>query len=361
MTGDGNRRRSSVAGLPSSVCGPKNQMKNPKTTATRTHHPSRQRRARKPRTQTESPALIIPRSLDRVELKFGTRTVTLTNLRKLFWPELGVTKGDLLQYYADIAPYLLPHLQSRAMVMKRYPNGAAGDFFFMKRAPSPRPEWIELCSIEHASKNVIDFPIVQDLLSLLWVVNLGCIDLNQWYARCDDVDRPDYLHFDLDPVKGATFEQVLKAALIVRDALDKLEMPNFVKTTGSKGVHIYVPIVRGPNQKEVWSFAKALAQKLATLQPKLITAEYRIDRRPPKHVLVDYNQNAWGRTLASVYSVRPQPKATVSTPITWQEVERGVRIEDFRIDNVVNRVKRLGDLWSPLLARTGRVKLERFL
>jgi bifunctional non-homologous end joining protein LigD len=138
-------------------------------------------------------------------------------------------------------------------------------------------------------------------------------------------------------------------------------MPNYVKTTGSKGVHIYVPIVRGPNQKEVWAFAKSLAQKLATLQPTLITAEYRIEKRPAKHVLVDYNQNAWGRTLASVYSVRPQPKATVSTPITWQEVEGGVRIEDFRIDNVVDRVKKLGDLWSPLLARTGRVKLERFL
>jgi bifunctional non-homologous end joining protein LigD len=335
-------------------------MRSPKP-ATRTHHPSRQQGAPKVRARGKPRALVIPLSLERVELKLGTRTVTLTNLGKPFWPELGISKGHLLQYYADIAPYLLPHLQSRAMVMKRYPNGASGDFFFMKRAPSPRPDWIELCSIEHASKNIIDFPVIQDLMSLLWVVNLGCIDLNQWYARCDDVDRPDYLHFDLDPVKGATFGQVLETALIVRDALNRLEMPNYVKTTGSKGVHIYVPIVRGPNQKEVWAFAKSLAQKLATLQPTLITAEYRLEKRPAKHVLVDYNQNAWGRTLASVYSVRPQPKATVSTPITWQEVEGGVRIEDFRIDNVVDRVKKLGDLWSPLLARTGRVKLERFL
>ncbi|MGH7828470.1 MAG: non-homologous end-joining DNA ligase [Candidatus Binatia bacterium] len=329
--------------------------------ATRTHHPSRRRGGPKDRAISQLPAVTIPKSLDRVELQLGNRTLALTNLHKPFWPELGITKRDLLQYYADVAPYLLPHLQSRAMVMKRYPNGAIGNFFFMKRAPAPRPEWIELCSIEHRSKNIIDFPVIQDLLSLLWVVNLGCIDLNQWYARCDDVDRPDYLHFDLDPVKGGTFEQVLETALIVRDALDKLEMPSFVKTTGSKGVHIYVPIVRGPNQKEVWTFAKALAQKLASLQPKLITAEYRVDKRPPKHVLVDYNQNAWGRTLASVYSVRPQPKATVSTPITWEEAERGVRIEDFRIDNVVVRLKKVGDLWSALLARAGRVKLERFL
>lgn len=329
--------------------------------ASRTHHPSRRRAAHRGGVRYKLPPVAIPKSLDNVELQLGNRSVTLTNLRKPFWPQLGITKGDLLQYYADMAPYLLPHLQSRAMVMKRYPNGAAGDFFFMKRAPSPRPEWIEICSIEHRSKNIIDFPMIQDLLSLLWVVNLGCIDLNQWYARCDDVDRPDYLHFDLDPVKGATFEQVLETALVVRDALDALDMPNFVKTTGSRGLHIYVPIVRGPNQKEVWTFAKALAQKLAAMQPKLITAEYRIDKRPAKHVLVDYNQNAWGRTLASVYSVRPQPKAAVSTPITWREVSQGRRIEDFRIDNVVDRVKKIGDLWSPLLARTGRVKLEHFL
>ncbi|HZN08597.1 MAG TPA: hypothetical protein VFB65_17505, partial [Pyrinomonadaceae bacterium] len=139
-------------------------------------------------------------------MKIGEQIVTLTNLNKLFWPKLGVTKLDLIQYYLDVSPALLPHLRDRAMVMKRYPNGAAGDFFFMKRAPSPRPNWIEICHIDHGSKGVINFPMVQDLASLLWVINLGCIDLNEWYARCDDVDRPDYLHFDLDPVPGASFE-----------------------------------------------------------------------------------------------------------------------------------------------------------
>jgi DNA ligase D-like protein (predicted polymerase) len=208
------------------------------------------------------------------------------------------------------------------MVMKRYPNGASGDFFFMKRAPSPRPDWIEICSITHGSGNIIDFPMVQDLASLLWVINLGCIDLNQWYARCDDVDRPDYLHFDLDPVKGAPFERVIEVALIVHDALDHLGMPSYVKTTGSKGLHVYVPIVRGPTQKEVWAFAKALAQSLDALHPALITSEYRVAKRPTGRVLVDYNQNAWGRTLASVYSVRPQPRALVSTPVTMRSGAR---------------------------------------
>jgi bifunctional non-homologous end joining protein LigD len=295
------------------------------------------------------------------ELTLGGKTVKLTNLDKLFGRTERITKRELLQYYADVAPALLPHLRDRAMVMKRYPNGAAGKCFFMKRVPEPHPAWIETCTIEHKSGNVIDFPMVQDLASLLWVVNLGCIDLNQWYARCDDVDRPDYLHFDLDPGPGVRFARVLEAAVVVRDALDALGMTPLVKTTGSSGVHLYVPIRRGPLQKRVWTFAKALAQTLAAKHPKLLTSEYRIADRPKGRVLVDYNQNAWGRTLASIYSVRPKKGATVSTPVTWREVERGIAIEDFTIRNVPARVRKLGDLWKPLLAARGRFDLERVL
>jgi bifunctional non-homologous end joining protein LigD len=288
------------------------------------------------------------------------KEVRLTNLDKLFWPELGVSKGSLIQYYANVAPLLLPHIRQRAMVMKRYPHGAAGEFFFMKRAPTPRPEWIETCRIHHDSGNVIDFPMINDTAALLWVINLGCIDLNQWYATCDDVNRPDYLHFDLDP-GSATWEQVLESSRIVHDALTKLEMPAVAKTTGSKGIHLFVPIVRGPVQKEVWTFAKALAQELAGRHPALMTSEYRVAKRPKGRVLLDYNQNAWGRTLASVYSVRPHPRACVSTPITWDEVDAGVRIEDFRIDNVGARFKATGDLFKPLLLKSGRVDLKKFL
>ncbi len=305
--------------------------------------------------------LTIPRDQDNVILTVDRKDVRLTNLRKIFWPELGLTKGDLLQYYADVAAVLLPHLANRAMVMKRYPHGASGEFFFMKRAPAPRPDWIQICTVEHASGNVIDFPMVQDRASLLWVINLGCIDLNQWYARCDQLDQPDYVHFDLDPGVGATFDRVRETALIVREALDVLKMPSLVKTTGSKGMHVYVPIVRGPAQKQVWTFAKALAQELAARHPALVTAEYRKAKRPRGRVLVDYNQNRWGSTLASVYSVRPQKEATVSTPITWSEVERGIRIEDFTVANVPARVGKLGDLWKPLLAAKGRFDLRKYL
>src|SRR5438477_4100607 len=190
--------------------------------------------------------LEIPRLQDSLALTLNVQEVHLSNLRKTFWPALGITKRDLLQYYVEVSPALLPHLRHRAMVMKRYPNGVGRAFFFMKRAPSPRPRAIEICPITHASGNVIGFPVVEDLLSLLWVVNLGCIDLNPWYARCDDVDRPDYLHFDLDPVPGAAFAKVRAAAQIIHDALTALGMPSLVKTTGSRGMHVYVPIVRGP-------------------------------------------------------------------------------------------------------------------
>ena len=152
-----------------------------------------------------------------------------------------------------------------------------------------------------------------------------------------------------------------ETALHVRDALATLKITSYAKTTGSRGVHVYVPIARGPLQKQVWGFAKAFSQELAARNPKLITAEYRVAKRPPGHVLVDYNQNAWNRTLASVYSVRPKPAATVSTPVTWTEVERGVRMEDFTMQTVPARLARLGDLWKPLLAQRGRVSLERLL
>ncbi|HEX5873428.1 MAG TPA: non-homologous end-joining DNA ligase [Pyrinomonadaceae bacterium] len=306
-------------------------------------------------------ALRLPTDKKSLEVRIGQQSVKLTNLDKLFWPKLGITKRDLIQYYLDVAPALLPHLEDRAMVMKRYPHGAGGEFFFMKRAPTPRPDWIEICNIEHESGNIINFPIIQDVMALMWVINLGCIDLNQWYARCDDVDRPDYLHFDLDPVPNASFEKVCEAALYIKMGLDSLKIPSYAKTTGSKGIHIYIPIRRGPTQKQVWTFAKEFAYAVASQAPKLLTAIYQVARRPKGRVLVDYNQNAWGRTLASIYSVRPTPLATVSTPITWKELERGIAMADFRIDNVPARVRKLGDLWKPLYQAKGRFRLEAYL
>jgi bifunctional non-homologous end joining protein LigD len=313
-------------------------------------------------TTTRTPrTTIVPAGADGATVRVGPRRVELTNLGKVFWPEAGHTKGDLLRYYADVAGVLLPHLRDRAMVMKRYPNGIHGKCFFMKRTPPAHPEWLETCTIDHKTAGRIPFPMVQDPAALLWVVNLGCIDLNPWYARCDDTDRPDYLNFDLDPGPGATFERVRETALILRHALEALGMRPLVKTSGSSGMHVYVPIMRGPLQKAVWTFAKRLAREIERRHPKLVTAEYRIAKRPRGRVLVDYNQNAWGRTLASVYSVRPTRDATVSAPVTWSEVERGVEIADFRLDTMARRTRRVGDLWKPLLAARGRFRLEPLL
>ncbi|HWF39676.1 MAG TPA: non-homologous end-joining DNA ligase [Candidatus Acidoferrales bacterium] len=342
-------KKAKTAHARSAASAPAATPRNELSRASLTHQNSRAR------------SIEIPRDVDDIELRVSGGPVKLTNLRKVFFPERKLTKRDLLQYYLDVSPWLLPHLKDRAMVMKRYPNGIDGEFFFMKRAPESRPASIPICSIEHHSGNVIGFPVIQHLASLLWVVNLGCIDLNPWYARCDDVDGPDYLHFDLDPVEGTPFERVLETSLIVRDALAELKIPCLPKTTGSRGIHVYVAIERGPRQKQVWEFAKAFSKELEKRHPDVITAEYRVAHRPKGRVLVDYNQNTWNRTLASVYSVRPKPAATVSTPVTWKEVENGIRMEDFTMLTVPARVAKLGDLWKPMLEKRGRVHLENFL
>jgi bifunctional non-homologous end joining protein LigD len=303
-------------------------------------------------------AIEIPLEADSYELRLGNRKVSLTNLGKVFWPALNKTKRDLLLYYAAVSDVLLPHLKERAMVMKRYPNGIEGKFFFMKRTPPYRPEWLETCSISHRSGNVIDFPIADNLASLLWIINLGCIDLNPWYARCDDVNRPDFLHFDLDPVPPANFTDVCQVALLVKAYLDERKVESYPKTTGSRGIHIYVPIQRKHLQKEVWKTAKTIAFELAARYPATITSEYRVASRPPGRVLVDYNQNAWGRTLASVYSVRPRPKATVSAPLTWQEVENGINMDELNMDTMPQRIEQVGDLFKPVLRPRSCCNLE---
>jgi len=302
----------------------------------------------------------IPPEGDNATIDVDGKKLPLTNLNKVFWPDLGLTKRNLLEYYAAIAPALLPHISGKPMVMKRYPNGISGEFFFMKRTPAARPEWIETCSITHGSGNVIDFPMAQDRAALLWLINLGCIDLNPWYAPCDSPRQPDYIHFDLDP-NGAPFEVVREAALVVRDALSSLGMTVFPKTSGGGGMHIYVAIKRGPEQHSVWSIAKSISVELAKGHSDILTSEYKKEKRPRNRVLLDYNQNRFGATLASIYSVRPTPAASVSTPVTWEEVERGIEPQDFTVRNVPARVEKIGDLWKPLTQKRGRYDLEPLL
>jgi bifunctional non-homologous end joining protein LigD len=314
-----------------------------------------------PETSKRGRAVAIPTDVDNASVDVEGRSVALTNLRKIYFPQLKLTKGDLLRYYLRMADALIPHVADRPMVMKRYPHGVTGDFFYMKRTPSPRPEWLRTCTIEHRSGNVIDFPVIEDRASLLWMINLGCIDLNPWYALCDDPDRPLYIHFDLDPTPNTPFSIVREGALIVGDVLRGLGMIPFAKTSGSKGIHVYVAIQRRLVQHEVWEIAKTIGLEIARAHADLLTAEYRVARRPDRRVLVDYNQNAWGRTLASIYSVRANEGATVSTPVGWDELRAGCEIGDFTIFNVPDRVARVGDLWKPLLSKRGRFDLAAAL
>jgi bifunctional non-homologous end joining protein LigD len=317
-------------------------------------------RRAKPRRALPDVAALIPRDADEAVVALGPQRVRLTNLGKLYWPDDGITKGDLLRYYVRVAPFLLPHLRDRPMVLRRYPNGVRDAGFFMKNAPVPRPEWVQTCHVVRGERTT-DFVLVQDLATLLWVANLGCIDLNPWYSRCDALDQPDAFLFDLDPGPEAAFAKVAEGALVVRDALTSLGIPAYAKTTGSRGIHVAVPIKRGPTQEAVWAFARALAGELTGRHPALFTVEYAKVKRPRDRVLLDYNQMANEQTLASIYSPRPKPRAPVSTPLTWAEVDRDVAIADFRIDNVPTRLSRRGDLWKPLLAVRRRFDLGRFV
>lgn len=310
------------------------------------------------RLASKATTIEIPSDVDDVTLDFDGKRVSLTNLRKGYFPAQKRTKGDLLRYYLSVADALLPHVAGRAMVMKRYPHGIAGDFFYMKRTPSPHPDWLRTCGIEHGSGSVIYFPIIDDRPSLMWLINLGCIDLNPWYSLCEDPNRPLYIHFDMDPVEGTPFRVVREGALVVRDVLQGLKMKPFVKTSGSTGVHIYVAIDVSLTQHEVWAIAKAIGHQIAKAHPDILTSEYRIAKRPAGRVLVDYNQNAFGKTLASIYSVRPNEEAAVSTPVTWEELEAGCEPGDFTMKNVPQRIAQLGDLWKPLLSARGRFKLD---
>ena len=260
------------------------------------------------------------------EMRRGARVLKLSNLDKPFWPDEGITKGDLLAFYRDIAPVLVPHLRDRPFTMKRYPDGWQGKFFFQKDAPSHMPDWIRRApfpaSTRDGEKRTIDYPLVNDDLALLWMVNMGCIDLNAWTSRVDRPDRPDWVIFDLDPSDDVGFPEVIEVALLVKQTLDLVGLESFPKTSGSKGIHVLVPVTRRHGYDETRTFASIVAGALARAQPGLVTTEWT--KRKRRGVLVDANQNGPGRTTATVYSVRPRPGAPVSTPLQWDEVRPGL-------------------------------------
>ncbi len=286
------------------------------------------------------------------EVVRGSRRLKLSNLEKPFWPDEGIGKGDLLAFYRDIAPVLVPHLRDRPFTMKRYPDGWQGKHFFQKDAPSHMPDWIRRApfpaSTRDGEKRVIDYPLVNDELALLWMVNMGCIDMNAWTSRADLPARPDWVIFDLDPSDDVGFPEVIEVALLVKQILDLVGLESFAKTSGSRGIHVLVPLARRHGYDETRSFAGIVAGALARAHPGLVTTEWTKSKR--RGVLVDANQNGPGRTTATVYSVRPRPGAPVSTPLRWDEVRPGLDPAAFNLDEVRARVARDGDLFAPVLA-----------
>jgi bifunctional non-homologous end joining protein LigD len=284
-------------------------------------------------------------------IRKGRRELRLGNLDKPFWPDEGITKGDLIAYYRDVAEVLVPHLRGRPFTMKRYPDGWKGGHFFQKQAPSHMPKWIKRvplpASTREGETKIIEYALVDDELALLWMVNMACIDMHVWSSRVDKPERPDWVMFDLDPAEGATFDDVVTVAGLVKETLDLLELEGYPKTSGSRGMHILVPVARRHTFADAREFASIVAGALARAHPGLVTTEWA--RKKRKGVLVDANQNRPGATNASVYSVRPRAGAPVSTPLSWDEVVPGLDFTAFTMEAVLDRVAQRGDLFAPVL------------
>jgi bifunctional non-homologous end joining protein LigD len=293
------------------------------------------------------------------EIRRGERVVRLSNLDKPYWPEAGITKGDLLRYYREIAPVLLPHIRDRPFTMKRYPDGWQGRPFFRKDATNYAPPWVERVAIRVTSRGppqqnrTIEVPVVNDELALLWMVNTGCIECHTWYSRIDRLERPDRVVFDLDPSDDVGFAETATVALLVKEALDSLGLASYPKTSGALGLHVFVPIERRHTYDDTRRFATDIARAIAGTHPEVATTEWSKAKR--RGVLIDASQNAKGKTIASVYSVRPMPNAPISTPLHWDEVTEDLDPSIYTMEVVRDRLDRHGDLYEGVLTRKQRL------
>jgi len=280
------------------------------------------------------------------------KTVKLSSPERVLFPEDGITKGDVFEYYGKVGSTLVPHLRDRPFTMKRYPHGIDGEVFFQKQAPRGMPTWIPTRQFRtfprEGGSRLVDFPLLNSVEAVLWMVQMNCVDMNVWYSRVDKPHRPDYVVFDLDPPDEPDgFSQAVEVAHLIGSLLDEVELPGYVKTSGADGIHILAPITRRSTFEETYEFAGAAARLLEQRHPGLVTTEWL--KRKRSGVLVDHRQNGAGKTIASVYSVRPKPGAPVSTPLHWDELTSSVRPTQFTMDVVLDRVRRRGDLFEPVL------------
>jgi bifunctional non-homologous end joining protein LigD len=286
------------------------------------------------------------------ELRIGRRRVRVTSADRVLFPGDGVTKGDLVSYYVDVAPALVPHLRNRPFTLKRYPHGIHERPYFQKQAPQGLPSWIPTRQFRtwprEGGSRLVDFVLLNERAAVAWMVQMNCIDMNAWYSRVDRPERPDYVVFDLDPPESRNgFAQAIEVAHLVREALERLELRSYVKTSGADGIHVLVPITRRSTFAETYEFAERVSRGLEEQNQGLVTTEWLKKKR--RGVLVDHRQNGHGKTIASVYSVRPKPRAPVSTPLRWEELGEKVRPTDFGMREALERVDRVGDLFEPVL------------
>jgi bifunctional non-homologous end joining protein LigD len=279
------------------------------------------------------------------------RSVRLSSPERVLFPDVGITKQDLFEYYRAIASVLVPHLRDRPFTMKRSPYGVAGEAYFQKQAPKGMPSWIPTRTFRtyprEGESRLVDFPLVNSPEAVLWMVQMNCIDMNAWYSRVDKPHRPDFVLFDLDPPEGG-FGLAIRVAHLIREELERLALESYVKTSGADGIHVLVPIARRATFEQTYAFAERVARGLEERHPGLVTTEWL--KRKREGVLVDHRQNARGKTIASVYSVRPKPGAPVSTPLRWDELTEDVTPRRFGMREARERVERHGDLFEPVLA-----------
>jgi bifunctional non-homologous end joining protein LigD len=278
--------------------------------------------------------------------------VRLSSGDRVLFPDDGVTKGDLFSYYGRVADWILPHLRDRPFTMKRWREGLPGGSFFQKQAPKGMPSWIKTRRFEthprEGGSRLVDFPLVDSRDALLWMVQMHCIDMNAWYSRVDKPGRPDFVLFDLDPPEQSDgFELAIDVAHLIRELLDEVGLPGYVKTSGADGIHVVAPITRRSTFEQTYDFAERASRLLEARHPGLLTTEWL--KRKREGVLVDHRQNGWGKTIASVYSVRPKPGAPVSTPLRWAELRHGVAPRDFTMAVALERCREHGDLFAPVL------------
>lgn len=292
-------------------------------------------------------AVRVDKQGDRWKVIGSPRPLTVSNVDKPFFPD-GITKGDLIQYYASVSDLLLPHLAGRPLSMSRYPDGIDGPSFYEKRAPGHQPDWMERGTVRSDSMGGdIEFLLADSRQALMWLANMGCIEMHPFHSRVSDLDHPDLAIFDLDPAEGSDWEQVVTAAGMVRTVLSQLDLVGFPKLSGARGLHVYVPVEPVHTHERIRRFVGGVGELLAAANPADVTMAWDIPKRKGK-VFIDHNRNAFGQTIASVYSVRPRPGAPVSLPIRWDELG-SVKNGDFTIDNVWDRLRAAGDLFAGVL------------